>query len=395
MSVDATSATSVAGRSPRLCSELASSSVATPMMTAASTAVARSPCVKQMIATTATASAGHDRGRAGRGPSAASRSARSASSRLAAAALRARPAARWPSGRALTRAAPAPARSRANAASSSTGPSFDSAPSFTCSPERSSAKSDSDQSEPSARNRGCAPVTVAHASGSSGGLGVVGEDRGHRAGRRLGPVRQRRHLAGRRVVELASQRIVGRLARAGRRLGRRRLESATPDGGSRRPDRDRAGGRRRCSPTTSARERGSATTDAARRRATSARAAGAGSRRSSWGSSSSRTTSGSSGVVEPASSALGSRRRPEAGSGLLGAQDAHALEGRRVRRRTGRSRVPHPRVAHPGRLDGHSPASPFRPRTAATPRPQAGSSRSVRPRAAPSPCGPTSCRSRR
>ena len=40
MSVDATSATIVAGRSPRLCSEVENSSVATQMMIAASTAVA-------------------------------------------------------------------------------------------------------------------------------------------------------------------------------------------------------------------------------------------------------------------------------------------------------------------------------------------------------------------
>ena len=88
------------------------------------------------------------------------------------------------------------ARSAANAASSSTGPVFDNAPRLLCSPERSSAKSDSAQSEPSARKRGWELLAEAHASRSS-----VSESSAKIAGTApVGAARssaQLRHLAGR------------------------------------------------------------------------------------------------------------------------------------------------------------------------------------------------------
>jgi hypothetical protein len=137
MSVDATSATSVAGRRPRLCSELESSRLANPTTSEASTTVQFRPCVKQTIAITATAAAVRmavGRSRAG----ATFPESDPVRSRVGALAPDAGP---WLCGpRAGARRFAA--RSRANDSSSSTGPSFESAPSFWCSPRQLSAKSD-------------------------------------------------------------------------------------------------------------------------------------------------------------------------------------------------------------------------------------------------------------
>ena len=243
------------------------------------------------------------------------------------------------------------ARSRSNAASSSTGPSFDSAPSFTFSPERSSAKSDSGPvgalgAEARLRTGDGRPRVEL-----VGRLGVVGEDRGHRAGGRLGPVRQRRDFAGRRLV---GRRRLDRRRHRSVALGRARqgvAASAAALGRGRRSRPGRVGkevvGVRR--PRRSERFARLATTTgvvvadatSGRRRRVTQVELGPPRRR---GRASPRPLglsvvgSSSRGSSVPASGRRGCARAS------FGAEDAAHPRPAGVRRRTDRSRVPHPRV---------------------------------------------------
>ena len=171
-----------------------------------------------------------------------------------------------------------------------------------------------------------------------GGLGVVGEDRGHRAGGRLGPVRQRRDLAGRRFVER-------------RRPARTAASSSTPSASAgaatgsapgasigRRPSDRRPG---RMSSGSSADQVASDRGSRPPAGSSPGRPRRVGSRRSS-GVASGRAAARPLRVV--GRRRRGSRGLAEARSGLLGAEDADTLDRAGVRRRTGRSRVPHPRV---------------------------------------------------